>query len=61
MVMPSFLTSFADFTALSVSFSIVRKSGGKTGYPCLCIFLSVCLSKPFFGRSSGASIATKIG
>jgi len=61
VLMPSLLISSAIFIALFVSFSIVRNSGGKTGYPSLCIALSVCLSKPFVGRLSGASIATKIG
>ncbi len=61
MLMPSFLISFAIFIALRVSFSIVRKSGGKTGYPCLCISLSVFLSRPFLGWLSGASNATMAG
>lgn len=61
MLVPSFLIFSAIFIALCVSFSIVRNSGGKTGYPFLCISLSVCLSKSFIGRLSGASIATRIG
>ena len=56
---------FYDFLvislALKVNFFIVGKSGGRTGYPCLCISLSTFLLLPFIGRLRGASIAMRVG
>jgi len=36
------------------------KRGGNTGYPSLCICLSASLTAFFFGKASGASIATSV-
>jgi len=59
---PSDLILCASFIARTVSFSIVLKRGGKTGYPRFCISLSAFLVNfLFLGRLNGASTAMSVG
>jgi len=59
---PSDLFSCVSFIARTVSFSMVLKHGGKTGYPRFCISLSTFLVDSLsFGRLKDASTAMMVG
>lgn len=61
MSKPSFMIFLVISIALEVNFFIVGKSGKRTGYPCLSIYLSAFLTAPLVGRLRGPSITIRVG
>ena len=57
---PSFMI-FLVISIAQVNFFIAGKSGGRTEYPCLCIYLSAFLTAPLVGSLIGPSITMRVG